>query len=111
EDNPNNDEESSDDGPHFPVSHEIDLKQGTKSVSCLTLDPGGLRMITGDFNYEMKMWDFSAMDKNLRSFRTLQPCEAHQLKTIEYSPVGDMILVISGNCQAKVLDREGIKNY
>lgn len=32
---------------------------------------------------------------------------SHQIKTLQYSNTGDVILVISGNAQAKVLDRDG----
>lgn len=32
---------------------------------------------------------------------------SHQIKTLQYSTTGDVILVVSGNAQAKVLDRDG----
>ncbi|RWS23763.1 WD repeat-containing protein 70-like protein [Leptotrombidium deliense] len=47
------------------------------------------------------------MDSNLQSFRTIQPCECHPIKNLEYSSNGDLILVIAGNCQAKIVDRDG----
>lgn len=34
-------------------------------------------------------------------------CFSHQIKSLQYSVTGDVILVISGNAQAKVLDRDG----
>lgn len=47
------------------------------------------------------------MDSSLKSFRTLQPCECHQIKSLEFNLAGDGILVISGSAQAKIIDREG----
>lgn len=32
---------------------------------------------------------------------------SHQIKSLQYSSTGDVILVVSGNSQAKVLDRDG----
>jgi hypothetical protein len=48
------------------------------------------------------MWDFNGMDKSLRSFRTLEPFEAHAISAVKYSVTGDKILVTSGKVQAKV---------
>ncbi|KAL8203972.1 UNVERIFIED_CONTAM: WD repeat-containing protein 70 [Gekko kuhli] len=31
----------------------------------------------------------------------------HQIRSLQYSSTGDVILVVSGNSQAKVLDRDG----
>ncbi|KAG7224028.1 hypothetical protein INR49_015285 [Caranx melampygus] len=67
-------------------------------VSALALDPSGARLITGGYDYDVRFWDFAGMDQTLQAFRSLQPCECI---------TGDVILVISGNAQAKVLDRDG----
>ncbi|KAG8599022.1 hypothetical protein GDO81_002849 [Engystomops pustulosus] len=47
------------------------------------------------------------MDASLQAFRSHQPCECHQIKSLQYSITGDVILVVAGNSQAKVLDRDG----
>lgn len=49
------------------------------------------------------------MDTSMRSFRTLQPCENHPINCLQYSTTGDMILVVSGSAQAKVIDRDGFE--
>jgi hypothetical protein len=49
------------------------------------------------------------MDKNFQPFRTIQPCAGRLLRAIEYSANNDMILVVPGDCQAIVLNREGMR--
>ncbi|XP_013385487.1 WD repeat-containing protein 70-like [Lingula anatina] len=93
----------------IPASHEITLEHGSKTVSALGLDPSGARLVTGGFDYDVKFWDFSGMDSSLQSFRMIRPCESHQIKALEYSTTGDMILVVSGSAQAKLIDRDGFE--
>ncbi|XP_036741989.2 WD repeat-containing protein 70 isoform X1 [Manis pentadactyla] len=93
----------------IPDSHEITLRHGTKTVSALGLDPSGARLVTGGYDYDVKFWDFAGMDASFKAFRSLQPCECHQIKSLQYSNTGDMILVVSGSSQAKVIDRDGFE--
>ncbi|CAG2227955.1 Gastrulation defective protein 1 homolog,WD repeat-containing protein 70 [Mytilus edulis] len=91
----------------IPSSHEISLNHGAKTVSALTLDPSGARLVTGGNDYQVKFFDFAGMDASLRYFRQIQPCESHPIRQLQYSSTGDKILVVSGNCKPKVLDRDG----
>ncbi|XP_075901001.1 WD repeat-containing protein 70 [Nelusetta ayraudi] len=102
-------DDDDDDNPvkKIPDSHEITLQHGTKSVSALALDPSGARLVTGGYDYDVRFWDFAGMNQALQAFRSLQPCDCHQIKSLQYSVTGDVILVVSGNAQAKVLDRDG----
>uniref|UniRef100_A0A2I2Y8Q3 WD repeat-containing protein 70 n=1 Tax=Gorilla gorilla gorilla TaxID=9595 RepID=A0A2I2Y8Q3_GORGO len=93
----------------IPDSHEITLKHGTKTVSALDLDASGARLVTGGYDYDVKFWDFAGMDASFKAFQSLQPCECHQIKSLQYSNTGDMILVVSGSSQAKVIDRDGFE--
>lgn len=93
----------------IPASHEVSLEHGNKTVSALSLDPNGARLISGGSDFEVKFWDFAGMDASLQSFRCLKPCECHQIKNIEYGITGDTILIVSGNSQAKILDRDGFE--
>ncbi|GBM50678.1 WD repeat-containing protein 70 [Araneus ventricosus] len=93
----------------IPASHEVVLEHGNKTVSAISLDPNGARLISGGYDFDVKFWDFAGMDVSLQSFRCLRPCESHQIKNIEYSITGDAILIVSGNSQAKVLDRDGFE--
>uniref|UniRef100_A0A3P9L818 WD repeat-containing protein 70 n=1 Tax=Oryzias latipes TaxID=8090 RepID=A0A3P9L818_ORYLA len=102
-------QEDDDDDPvkKIPDTHEIILQHGTKTVSALALDPSGARLVTGGYDYDVRFWDFAGMDQSLQAFRSLQPCDCHQIKSLQYSITGDVLLVVSGNAQAKVLDRDG----
>lgn len=51
------------------------------------------------------------MDSSMRSFRTLQPCDNHPIRYLNYSGTGDLLLVISGAAQAKILDRDGFEQF
>lgn len=104
EDNTNDEERNND---LVPISSHVNVIHGLKTVSCLTLDTNGIRMITGGHDETMKMFDFTSMDKNFQAFRTIHPCPGRLLRAIEYSANNDMILVVPGDCQAIVLNREG----
>jgi len=67
--------------------------------------------VSGGFDYELKMWDFPTMDKTLKYYRAISPCESHQLRSIEFSPASDMLLIASGSCQGKVISRDGKNMY
>lgn len=104
-----NDDDNDDIKDLVPISSHVNIIHGLKSVSCLTLDSNGIRMITGGHDETMKMFDFTSMDKTFQPFRTIQPCRGRLLRTIEYSANNDMILVVPGDCQAIVLNREGMR--
>lgn len=92
-----------------PCSHEVTMTHGTKAVTAIAADPSGARLASGSIDYDVCFWDFAGMDSSMRSFRTLQPCENHPIKCLQYSMTGDVILVVSGSAQAKVLDRDGFE--
>lgn len=93
----------------IPCTHEVTMTHGTKAVTAIAADPSGARLASGSIDYDVCFWDFAGMDSSMRSFRTLQPCENHPIKCLQYSMTGDVILVISGSAQAKVLDRDGFE--
>ena len=113
DDNDNSENGSDDEGGNLinkvPCSHEVTMHHGTKAITAIAADPSGARLASGSVDYDLSFWDFGGMDSSLRSFRTLQPCENHPIKCLQYSMTGDVILVISGSAQAKVLDRDGFE--
>lgn len=93
----------------IPCTQEVSMAHGTKAVIAIAADPSGARLASGSVDYDVCFWDFAGMDTSMKSFRTLQPCENHPIKCLQYSTTGDVILVISGSAQAKVLDRDGFE--
>lgn len=86
----------------IPVSNEIVLKGHTKVVSALAIDHTGSRVVTGSYDYSVRMYDFQGMNAKLQSFRQLEPSEGHQVRTISWSPTADRFLCVTGSAQAKV---------
>ncbi len=43
----------------------------------------------------------------MQSFKTLEPCGSHQIRSLDYSLSGNHLLIASGKAQAKIIDREG----
>jgi WD40 repeat protein len=109
DDSDSDDDSDDDDNPisKIPCTHEVALTHGTKTVSALGMDPAGARLASGGYDYDVSFWDFAGMDATMKSFRTLRPCECHMIRSLEYSMTGDVILVVAGNSQAKVIDRDG----
>ncbi|BFG03143.1 gastrulation defective protein 1 homolog [Drosophila madeirensis] len=112
DDESTSDEDSDDEqslSKRIPYTHEVQMQHGLRAVLALAGDPSGARLVSGSIDYDMCFWDFVGMDSSMRSFRQLQPCENHPIRALQYSVTGEMILVISGNAQAKVLDRDGFE--
>lgn len=102
-------EDGADPQGKIPVTHEVVMRHGTKAITCLSGDASGARLASGSIDYELSFWDFAGMDTSMKSFRKIQPCENHAIRGLHYSVTGDRILVIAGNSQAKILDRDGFE--
>ncbi|KAI4471487.1 gastrulation defective protein 1-related [Holotrichia oblita] len=103
------DEEDNENDKFLPLTSETSMKHGNKAVTALCVDPSGARLASGSVDYDVCFWDFAGMDSGMRSFRTLQPCDNHPIRGLHYSGTGDLMLVVSGAAQAKVLDRDGFE--
>jgi WD40 repeat protein len=68
------------------------LNRHLKRVSSISLDIAGARLLTGGFDYLIKMWDFAAMDSSFRSFREKIVDDGYPINSVSY------------NCQGVLLD-------
>jgi WD40 repeat protein len=75
----------------------------------MALDPAGVRLVTGGYDYNVCLWDFAGMDTRFKPFRCIEPCGSHQIHDLKYSTTGDKILIISGEAKARVYDRNGLE--
>jgi len=65
--------------PEFPITHELILKDHTKVVSALALDPSGARILSGSHDYDCKLWDFGGMDQRCKPFKSWEPAESYHV--------------------------------
>ena len=70
-----------DDAPEFPTTHELTLKDHTKVVSALALDPSGARVLSGSHDYDCKLWDFGGMDWRCKPFKTWEPAGTYYVRS------------------------------
>lgn len=78
-------EEDEDDTPEFPITHEINLKDHTKVVSALALDPSGARVVSGSHDYDCKLWDFGGMDMRCKPFKSWEPAGTYYVRTPRFT--------------------------
>jgi hypothetical protein len=64
----------------FPATHELVLKDHTKVISALALDPSGARVLSGSHDYDCKLWDFGGMDARCRPFKTWEPAGTYYVR-------------------------------
>ncbi|XP_011080128.1 WD repeat-containing protein 70 [Sesamum indicum] len=102
------DEEDENSGYRIPLSNEIVLKGHTKVVAALAVDHSGSRVLSGSYDYTVRMYDFQGMNSRLQSFRQLEPFEGHQIRGLSWSPTADRFLCVTGSAQAKIYDRDGL---
>ena len=78
---PEEDEEDVDDDlPLFPITHEVILKDHTKVISALGLDPSGARLVSGSYDYDCKIWDFGGMDSRCKPFKNWEPAGSYYVR-------------------------------
>ncbi|KAG0453814.1 hypothetical protein HPP92_025118 [Vanilla planifolia] len=92
----------------IPLSNEIVLKGHSRIVSALAVDHSGSRVLSGSYDYTVRMYDFHGMTSKLQSFRQLEPYEGHQVRSLSWSPTSDRFLCVTGSAQAKIYDRDGL---
>jgi WD40 repeat protein len=74
------DDEYGDEQPQFPITHEITLKDHTKVISALALDPSGARVVSGSHDYDCKLWDFGGMDMRCKPFKSWEPAGTYYVR-------------------------------
>ncbi|KAK9900003.1 WD40 repeat-like protein [Cystobasidium minutum MCA 4210] len=98
---------SEDPTKYYPMSHEIVLKDHTKAVTALAVDPPGARVITGGYDYDVKMWDFGGMRGDFKPFKSFEPYENYHIHDLVWDNNGSAFVAIAGTLQAKLYDRDG----
>lgn len=73
------------DTPEFPTTHELILKDHTKVISALALDPSGARVVSGSYDYDCKLWDFGGMDHRCKPFKSWEPAGSYYVSISLFS--------------------------
>ncbi|KAL9595299.1 MAG: hypothetical protein Q9219_006521 [cf. Caloplaca sp. 3 TL-2023] len=117
DDEDEDDEQDSDEEDEYPVSHELVLKTHERTITSMTLDASGSRLITGSTDCTVKFHDFASMTPTtLRAFKSVDPTatktsassETHPIHHVEFNPISPTaVLVISAIPQAKLISRDG----
>ncbi|PPD95859.1 hypothetical protein GOBAR_DD07117 [Gossypium barbadense] len=94
--------------PVGPISDSERMRRRRTIVSALAIDHSGSRVLSGSFDYTVRMFDFQGMNSRLQSFRQLEPFEGHQVRNLSWSPTSDRFLCVTGSAQAKIYDRDGL---
>lgn len=65
----------------FPISHELPMKDHTKVVTALAVDPSGARFVSGSHDYDCKLWDFGGMTSSTKPFKTWEPAGTYYVRS------------------------------
>ncbi len=60
-----------------------------KLVTTLDVDRAGARALTGGEDYQLRMFDFGGMKRDMRAFRKLEPSEGYPVNAVSFSPTGE----------------------
>ena len=61
------------------------MKDHTKVISALALDPSGARVVSGSHDYDCKLWDFGGMDYRCKPFKSWEPSGSYYVSVFSYS--------------------------
>jgi WD repeat-containing protein 70 len=103
-----NESEEEDLSKTIPITHVVDLIHSeNKSINSLDIDRAGNRLITGSYDGTVKIWDFTSMTRRPSAFHTVDAGMDYPVVSVSWAPSGGFFLAATGDCQAKVYDRDG----
>ena len=93
----------------LPCSSVAFLEGHAKAVTALDVDPQGTRVVTGSSDYSVRLFDFTGMKSDCRSFKSIVPSEGHPVLSLSWSPTGDAFMAVTTDAQAQVYTRDGVQ--
>jgi WD repeat-containing protein 70 len=92
----------------LPITNEIQLKYHSKSVTALSIDRSGSRLLTGSQDSSIAFWDFQFMDQSFKEFRELtEQFGASGINDIKFNHSGNLFIAIPNSNMPKVFERDG----
>jgi WD40 repeat protein len=108
EDEEDEEDDNEDYSKTIPITHVVELiHTEDKSVNSLDIDRAGNRLITGCYDGTVKIWDFTSMTRRPAAFHTIDAGMDYPVLSVAWAPSGGFFLAATGDCQAKVFDRDG----
>jgi len=95
--------EEEDETVDFPITHELILKDHTKVISALALDPSGARICSGSHDYDCKLWDFGGMDMRCKPFKSWEPAGSYHVR--QFSLFTRRLIKILADTRHQILKR------
>ena len=94
----------------IPLSHVVELEhEPGKTINSIDIDRSGNRLVTGCYDGTVKIWDFTSLTRRPSAFTAVDAGEGFAVLSVSWAPSGGFFLAATGDCQAKVYDRDG--NY
>jgi len=92
----------------LPLSHQVAIAGHGKTVTVVSVDHAGARMVTGSSDYGLRLYDFNGMAADLKPFRILEePMGSYQIRSVDWSPTSSNFIVGASSPQPRVYDRDG----
>jgi hypothetical protein len=60
----------------------VELMHSLQTISALSVDKTGTRIVSGSYDYDAKLWDFSGMNASFKPFRSFELKEGHQVRVL-----------------------------
>eukprot|EP00923_Selenidium_pygospionis_P044323 GHVN01076597.1.p1 GENE.GHVN01076597.1~~GHVN01076597.1.p1 ORF type:complete len:471 (-),score=70.17 GHVN01076597.1:973-2385(-) len=93
----------------LPTKKEAVIPAHQKRISALAANPKCSRVVTGGFDYKVRLWDFNGMTSTMKSFRDIDPADAHPIECLSFMCSGSHFLCCTGEPIMRVYNGEGIK--
>lgn len=95
--------------PPTTESLKITCSKSAKTISALAFNNVGTRFTAGGHNHELQIWNFETLDQHyLDPICNVQPCGQCIIKNLDFNNSDELILVISGGCQAVIAGKDGL---
>ena len=63
-------------------------------ITTIAIDKTATRFATGSYDYNIRLYDFTGMNKNMNAFRILEPIDSQPIKRLSYSKDSSTILTV-----------------
>ncbi len=101
-------EEEQYDSSLLPITKNCTISEHERSITSLTMDRVGDRLLTGSTDTWIKFYNFSTMDASMKSFKRLEPMEGIPIRELAFSTSGDKFLLVTTAPFVKLYDRDGM---